>query len=332
MNFLRPILAIAVVLGACLISKNFSEHHVNENVFQQLYLHLVPGKLVSHGDGADAHGAEEQAADDHGGHGEAHALIALPLPGPLGLFDPANYNDDDPETHPELAMTNLQVFQIASVLLIFILLGGIPSYLRTGKGDALTRVFTGFAMYVRDEMVVPVMGKQTSKAYLPYFLSLFFFILFMNLMGLVPWSATATASIFVTCALATITFASMLICGMVVQGPGKFWMSLVPHVPAALWPLMFVVELVGLVVKPFALMIRLFANMSGGHMVVLSFMGLIFFFGQTMGTGVGFGSSPVAVAFAVFIMIIEAFVAMLQAYIFTQLSIMFVNGSIHPDH
>jgi F-type H+-transporting ATPase subunit a len=95
---------------------------------------------------------------------------------------------------------------------------------------------------------------------------------------------------------------------------------------------MFVVEVVGLVVKPFALMVRLFANMTGGHMVVLSFMGLIFYFGQSMGDAAGYAASPVAVGFAVFIMIIESFVALLQAYIFTQLSIIFVNGSIHPEH
>ena len=129
------------------------------------------------------------------------------------MFDWHNYKDDDAATDTFLRMTNLQVFQIASVLLIFILLGGIPNYLRSGRGDRLTRVFTGFAMYIRDEMAVPVMGKETAKPYLPYFYGMFFFILFMNLMGLLPHSATATASIFVTCALALITFASMMICG-----------------------------------------------------------------------------------------------------------------------
>jgi len=154
----------------------------------------------------------------------------------------------------------------------------------------------------------------------------------MNLMGLVPFSATATASIFVTAGLALTTLLAMILCGMSVQGPVAFWKNLVPHVPLALWPLMFVVELIGLLVKPFALMIRLFANMSGGHMVVLSFMGLIFFFAQKWGVAGGWGSTPIGVGFAVFIMIIEGFVALLQAYIFTQLSIIFVNASVHPEH
>jgi F-type H+-transporting ATPase subunit a len=151
-------------------------------------------------------------------------------------------------------------------------------------------------------------------------------------MGLAPYSATPTASIFVTAALALTTFFAMVLCGMAAQGPIAFWKNLVPHVPAALWPLMFVVELVGLLVKPFALMIRLFANMSGGHMVVLSFMGLIFFLGQLWGPAGAWGASPIGVGFAVFIMVIESFVALLQAFIFTQLSILFVNASVHPEH
>jgi F-type H+-transporting ATPase subunit a len=163
-------------------------------------------------------------------------------------------------------------------------------------------------------------------------LTVFFFILFMNLMGLAPFSATATSSIFVTAGLALTTLLAMLLCGMAVQGPIAFWKNLVPHVPLALWPLMFVVELIGLVVKPVALTIRLFANMTGGHMVVLSFLGLIFFLGEIWGSAGGWGASPLGLAFAVFIMIIESFVALIQAYIFTQLSILFVNASVHPEH
>ncbi len=328
MNFLRPILAALVIAAAILFSGSYSEHHSHDNPFQQLYLHLVPARLVvsnhaaegaAHGDVHGVAGAEE--------HGSGDSLISLPLPAALSFA-----GRQVAEGEHELHMTNLQVFQIAAVLLIFILLGGIPAYVRTGRGDYLTRMFTGFVLYIRDEMVVPVMGRETGNKYLPYFLSIFFFILFMNVMGLVPGSATATASVFVTGALAGITLFSMVACGMIVQGPLAFWKNLVPHVPGALWPLMFLVELIGLCVKPFALMIRLFANMTGGHMVVLSFMGLIFFFGQSMGSTVGYAASPVAVGFAVFIMIIESFVALLQAYIFTQLSIIFVNGSIHPEH
>ena len=232
----------------------------------------------------------------------------------------------------ELVLTNLQLFQIAAALLIFACFWGVPRYLRTGKGDAVARLFSGWAMWIRDEMVVPVMGKENGARFLPLFLGLFFFILFMNMLGLVPGSATATANIFVTGAMAVVTLSLMIFGGMAVQGPVAYWKHLVPHVPLPLWPLMFVVELIGVFVKPFALMIRLFANMTGGHLVVLSLMGVLFFFAAEMGQAVGWISSPVWVGFAVFIMIIEIFVAMLQAYIFTLLSILFVNASVHPEH
>lgn len=302
-------IVVLVVGAACAFTAQFAEHHANANVFQLLYMHLMPAKLVT-------------------GHGEqAHALLAFGLPDGWTLFDM-----DQAAPGVQLVATNLQVFQVAAVLLLFVCFSGVPGYLRTGKGDWLTRIFAGFALWVRDEMVVATLGKEVGRKLTPYFLTLFFFILFMNLMGLVPHSATATASIFVTGALAILTFVSMIGGGMVAQGPVAFWKHLVPHVPLAIWPLMLVVELAGLVIKPFALMIRLFANMTGGHMVVLSFMGLIFYFGETASPAVGWAASPVALAFAVFIMIIESFVALLQAYIFTQLTLLFVGASIHPEH
>jgi len=218
------------------------------------------------------------------------------------------------------------------VLLILIGFSGVPKYVRTGKGDALSRLFAGFVMWVRDDMVYPVMGKELGRKFLPYFLSVFFFLTFMNLLGLVPYSSTATANIFVTGALALTTFAAMLGCGMIVQGPLNFWKNLVTHAPWWLMPLLFVVEVVGLLVKPFSLTIRLFANMTGGHMVVLSFMGFIFFAAKEWGTGVSWAAAPAAVGFAVFIMIIESFVALVQAFVFVQLSIIFVDAAIHPEH
>jgi F-type H+-transporting ATPase subunit a len=304
------------------ISAKLSPHHGGDNPFITLYMHLVPAKLNAPGESGHA----EHSAATHE-HAEApHYLCSLPLPGV-----PAAFDMDAAQPGTQIVLTNLQLFQITAVLLIFVCFAGVPRYLRTGHGDYITRAFAGYAMWVRDEMVYSVMGPELGRKFLPYFLSLAFFIVFMNLAGLVPGGATATGSVFVTGAMALITFLSMIGGGMVAQGPIAFWKHLVPHVPLVLWPLMFVVELIGLFVKPFALMIRLFANMTGGHMVVLSFMGLIFFFGKTS-PSVGYATAPVAIAFAVFIMIIESFVALLQAYIFAMLSIIFVAASIHPEH
>lgn len=315
---MRIALAILVIAAACFANLKFSPHHTGNSVFETLYMHLMPAPLVT---------------DNHAPHDEQELLLAVPLPGFLSFMDIGGHEGDHgAEAHPQTALFNLQIFQVAAVLLVLVCFSGVPRYLRTGKGDQLTRLFAGFCMWVRDEMVYPVMGAKDGTRFLPFFLSMFFFILFMNLMGLVPGSATPTASIFVTLALAAVTLFSMVAGGMISQGPIKFWLNLVPHVPLPLWPLLFVVEVLGLFVKPFALTIRLFANMSGGHMVVLSFMGLIFFFPTLWGTAGGWAASPLGAGFATFIMIIEVFVAMVQAFIFTQLSVIFIHQSIHPEH
>ena len=342
MSLLRPLILLAIVVGACYASMTLAEHHsaTNDKAFEALYMHLVPATLVQPGDhgshGEDFHAADTHGVDTHAGDthaGETYAghvstpLFALTLPLPAAMdMDPGHEGT-------QIALTNLQIFQVAAVLFILFAFSGVAGYLRTGRGDAISRLAAGFCLYIRDEIVEPNMHGHFGRRFLPYFLSVFFFILMMNLMGLVPGSATATASVFVTAALALTTFLAMVGCGMAAQGPFEFWKNLIPHgLPPWLVPLMFVVEVLGLFVKPFALMVRLFANMSGGHMVVLSFMGLIFFFAGNDFSSMGYAVSPVAVAFAVFIMIIEAFVAMLQAFIFTQLSVMFVGASVHPDH
>ena len=336
---MRWILAVVIIAAACFTGFKYSPHHTGANPFETLYLHLMPVPLVTHVEeahaGEEAHGdeaADEHAVADtseHGGHGATETLVEIPLPASLAFMD---YRGETESAEPKTALFNLQIFQVASVLLCLVLFSGVPRYVRTRKGDQPSRMFAGWAMWIRDEMVYPVMGKKTGRKFLPYFLSIFFFIVFMNLMGLVPFSATATSSIFVTAGLALTTLVGMIVCGMVVQGPWAFWKNLVPHVPAPLLIIMVPVELVGLMVKPFALMIRLFANMTGGPMVVLSFMGVIFYMATLWGTAGGWGAAPIGLGFAVFIMIIEAFVALLQAYIFTQLSIIFIGQSIHPEH
>jgi F-type H+-transporting ATPase subunit a len=232
-----------------------------------------------------------------------------------------------------ITVWNHQWFQIGAVLLVFLAFAPVRKTVLQGGNGKAAKVLAGWVTWIRDEMVYPNMGETEGKKFLPYFLSLFFFILFMNAFGLIPAAATATASVYVCAALATITMAMMVIGGMISQGPIKFWVSLVPHgVPLWLLPLIFPLELIGLFIKPIALTVRLTANMIGGHLVLLSFLGLVFFFGSSVGTGVGLAVAPVSIAMSVFIMIIEGFVVLLQAYIFTLLSIIFVSQSLHPNH
>jgi len=187
-------------------------------------------------------------------------------------------------------------------------------------------------LYVRDDMVYAVMGKQRGKRFVPLFLTQFFFILCLNLLGLVylgSLGGTATANIAVTGALALTTFLWIHMSGIRDHGFGQHWKNFMPPgVPGFLLPLMAVVEGIGILVKPGALTVRLFANLIAGHLIMLSLFGLAYLAG-----GLFFGVPAVlSLLFAVAIGCLELFVAVVQAYIFTYLSIVFVGASVHPEH
>ena len=234
---------------------------------------------------------------------------------------------------------NIHVMQLLAVGVMFFVFSAVRKAheARAAGGGAasmgrVARIGSGFVMFIRDEMCRPLLGDEDTKQYLGFFLFTFFFIALMNLLGLLPHSSTATASICVTGALAFIIFIQMIRGGIQTQGVAGFFKGLIPHgLPTALVPLLFVVEIVGLLVKPFALMIRLFANLLAGHLVVYSFLGLIFYFAFDIGKAAYAVAVP-AGGLMVFMMIIESFVALLQAYIFTYLSILFVGMCRHPDH
>ena len=237
----------------------------------------------------------------------------------------------------ELGIHNVNVWQAIAVVLILLIFSGVRgSFGRSGCGFFM-RVFRGWCHWLRDELIYQGMGKEDGRKWAPFFMFLFFFIAFMNLLGLVPViGVTPTASFYVTGALAwCVIFVCMLVSGIMKQGLVGFFVNLLPHgMPVALIPLMAVVELVGLFIKPFALMVRLFANMLGGHMVVYSFLGMIFLFAKMLEMDTVFSTliAIPAVGMGVFIMIIEGFIALLQAYIFTYLSVIFIQQSMHPAH
>lgn len=180
-------------------------------------------------------------------------------------------------------------------------------------------------VFIRDEVAMPFLGKDTSR-FLPILLTFFFFIGMMNLVGLVPFGATATGNINITAALALVTFGLMLWGGMRSNGLAGFWKGLVPHgIPGAIIPIMFVIEILGLLTKPFALAVRLFANMLSGGLVLGAFYALIF----------GLDSlfvAPVSLVFLLFMSMLKLFVSLLQAYIFTMLSSFFIGMSVHQSH
>ena len=197
-------------------------------------------------------------------------------------------------------------------------------------------LFEAFYVYLRDDVALANIGHGGEK-YVPYVVTLFFFILYANLLGLIPGGATATSNIMVTAAMALISLAIVEISGMRALG-AKGYLGTIFYVPKGLHPIMQAVmvvimtpvELIGKLAKPFALAVRLFANMTAGHFVILALLGLILTFGSfTKATGLAaIGGS---LALGLFVMFLEIFVAFLQAYIFTALTAVFI-GLIRHAH
>lgn len=181
-------------------------------------------------------------------------------------------------------------------------------------------------VYVRDEIAIANMGEKHGRRFTPLLVTFFLFVWIANLMGLIPLFSTSTGNFSVTASLALITFFSTQIFGIKENGFIGYYKNLVPHgVPVLLWPLMFVVEIVGLIAKHVALMIRLFANMTAGHIVLFALIGLVVVFKHYL-------ASLISVPFGLFVFFLELLVATIQAYIFTLLSALFIGMSVNPDH
>jgi F-type H+-transporting ATPase subunit a len=219
---------------------------------------------------------------------------------------------------------------IALVLLVIILINIGKKYSKgigtsqapTGLQNAVEPVIT----FVRDEVAKPNLGHAYGK-FLPYLLTVFFFILINNIFGLIPGSANVTGNIAFTAALGLVSF--ILIC---VSGNKHYWGHIFnPPVPGAVKPILVLVEFLSIFTKPFALIIRLFANMLAGHIIIICLISLIFIFGG-LSAAIGWGFSPISVAFSVFIYLIEILVAFIQAFIFTNLTAVFIGQAIEDVH
>jgi F-type H+-transporting ATPase subunit a len=217
---------------------------------------------------------------------------------------------------------------ISMVLLLVVFLAVARGFV-TNKGKApkgIQSFFEPIIVFVRDEIALPNIGEHKYMKFMPYLLTVFFFIWFNNLLGLLPSGANASGNIAVTMTLAVLT---ALITNF--SGNKDYWMHILwtPGVPLPLRIIMLPVELIGIITKPFALMIRLFANITAGHIIILSIMSFIFIFKSL-------GVAAVSVPFAVVMNVMEFGVAALQAYIFTLLSALFIGSAVavhaHDDH
>jgi len=188
----------------------------------------------------------------------------------------------------------------------------------------LTNGLEALVVFVRDEVAIPNLGEKDGLQFTPMLCTIFFFILTLNLLGLIPLFSTATANINVTFSLAFLIFVLLVFGTLARNGLKGIWHALIPSIlPKWLIPFFLIVEIASIVVRSAALMIRLFANMIAGHMVILSFLGLVIILGWI--------ALP-AVFLAVFIYCLEVFIALLQAYIFILLSAVFIGQMYHPEH
>lgn len=226
----------------------------------------------------------------------------------------------------DISITRHVVFLwIVALLLILTFVIVSKNYKKSLIPHGFTNFIETIIVFVRDEIVKPSIGHGYEK-FLPYLLTAFFFILYSNFLGLIPYTATVTSNITVTATLAGFTFIATQIGGIIHHGPIGYFKGLIPPgMPVALLPLIVLVEIFGLFTKPFALCIRLFANMTAGHVVILSLIGLIFIMKTIY-------FAPISVGFALFIYLLELLVALIQAYIFTMLSSLFIGMAVHQDH
>lgn len=237
--------------------------------------------------------------------------------------------EDEKSGHPtnarpiDFSITKSVLFIALTAILMFFLFSSLAkSYAKNGgiaKGAG--RIFEPLVVYIRDEIAIPNIGEKNYKKYMSYLLTIFFFILFLNIFGLTPLGVNVTGNLTITFSLAILTFLITNFTANKNYWGHIFWM---PGVPKLMRIVLAPIELLGIIIKPFSLMIRLYANIFAGHIVLMSIIGLMFIFKSWIGSSLSFGLSFV-------LSILEILVAFLQAYIFTMLSALYF-GSANEEH
>lgn len=307
----------------------------------------------------------EHVVDNHEWHiatiGHAHITIPLPIilyvDGNLHAFMSSKFHNPthtydgfvmeegkihavaDPEkTVYDFSMTKtVMALLISCIILMWIFISVGNRYKRHPKSapKGLQSLLEPLILFIRDDIAKSSIGEKKYEKFMPFLLTIFFFIFLNNIMGIIPifpGGANVTGNIAITMVLAVFTFILTTI-----NGNKHYWVDII-NTPGVPWwlkipvPLMPVVEIVGIITKPFVLMVRLFANITAGHIIVLGFVSLVFIFGS-ISVALGYGVSVVSVAFIVFMDLLELLVAFIQAYVFTLLSALYFGlATIEPEH
>jgi F-type H+-transporting ATPase subunit a len=282
---------------------------------------------------AAAQAAQETAAE-HAGEAAAHGATAAEHAAPAAEHhDTASILMHHVLDQPfyGLPSKHLVFFGLAAAIVIVIARLALRSY-KSGQPSGLGTAVETMVVFVRDELAEKNIGHGDGRRFTPLLCSFFFFILVAALLGLMPFSATSTGNLAVTLALATVSFAAQQYAGISKYGVVHHFAGIVPPgLPAWLLPIMIPVEIISMFTKPFALMIRLFANMLAGHMVITTLLLLIPLM-ASVSTFFGVAMIPVSLGLSLFILILEVLVAFIQAYIFTLLTSIFIGMYAHPAH
>ena len=290
------------------------------------------GHVKLEGDhGHFVHHAEEEGGKDYVMHGGQKFELDRASAADGGLFGGGITSFYD------FSITKNVFGMILAAILLFVLFGIVSAAYKKREGQApsgLQSFMEPLFVFVREEVAIPMIGKEHYERFLPFIMSLFFFILFCNLLGLIPifpGSANITGNLAVTMGLAILVFIVTNISGKKDYWQHVFWM---PGVPVFVKPILAIVEILGLFIKPFSLMIRLFANITAGHIIILSLIGLVFVFGNS---GESLGGATVGAivggAFTAFMNLIELLVAFLQAFIFAMLAASYIGAAVEEhDH
>jgi len=235
----------------------------------------------------------------------------------------------------DFELTKYMILELVAAALIAVFFIGLAMRIKYGgppKGRFWNMLEVMY-LFIRDEVARPAIGKVDGDKFLPFLLTLFFFVLGCNLMGMIPWLGSPTGALATTGALALATFAVVVGTGIKKMGFVGFLKAQVPHMDLPgplkiiLLPMIFLIELFGLFVKHFVLAVRLLANMMAGHVVLAVILGFI---GVTGGTWLFAGVMPLSFVGAIALSLLELFVAFLQAYVFVFLAALFIGAAVHP--
>ncbi|GAB4092932.1 F0F1 ATP synthase subunit A [Flaviaesturariibacter terrae] len=316
------------------------EHHVGLSLPVILY-DKDNGGLVTFSSGEFEHGhhvakGRYQLVTDHYRHEMISQGVLTEEEGKslrnenIIAVDAAGHPIRDAKVYDFSLTRNVVQMMLALIVLCWILLGVAKRY-KTGQGVAtaprgMQNAIEPVITFVRDEVAKPNLGNKYKK-FLPLLLTIFFFILINNLFGLIPGSANVTGNIAFTAMLGIV---SAIVINF--SGNKHYWGHIFnPPVPFGIKFIMVPVEILSIITKPFALIIRLFANMLAGHIIIICLISLIFIFGS-LSKGAGWGFMPISIAFSVFIFVIEVLVAFIQAFIFTNLTAVFLGQAIEDHH